>query len=405
MSTRPTSPSKILQLQIERLVHRGLGMARIEGKAVFIPAVIPGEFVRIEIEEDRTSYATAKAIEIINPSPFRIQPACPYFLDCGGCQLAHISYEQQLVLKKEVCKETLVRLARFDPGSAMSEPLPSPSAFNYRSRARFLVQRGKLGFRAWQTQTLVQVADCLLLKDELRHALPALQELIAQFPGQKDFEVEMDLDPDSGEIHALVLARKKIFYRYDNGLFRMIEPPQKTMLRLLSFTQANPGQNEKMVELVSALAANSRAAACLELFAGAGNFSFALAKKMNRIVAVEQNQNAVSLAKLVAKEKQTENVEFVARTAESYLNQALQHKSRFELVLLDPPRAGAKKESAQIMRLKPKSIIYVSCEPSTLARDLKFLADAGYRLEKLIPIDLFPQTFHLESISLLTRAA
>jgi len=376
----------------------------MEGKAVFIPAVIPGEVVRIEIHEDRASYATARAIEIISPSPFRIQPACPYFPSCGACQLAHISYEQQPALKKEILEETLRRTARLDPAGVMEDIVPSASPLNYRSRVRFHVRGGELGFRARQTQTLVPVADCLVLKEELRQSLPALQKLLAQFRAQEDFELELDFEPDSREMHALVLARKKLFYRYENGSFKMVGPPSKTMLRLLSFTQANPEQNKKMVELVSSLAAKSQAQTCLELFAGAGNFSFALAKKLNKLAAVEQDRNAVSLADMLKKESGAENVEFVARNSESYLSHALKRRLNFDLVALDPPRAGAKKESAKILRLEPKTIIYVSCEPSTLARDLKLLTDAGYQLEKIIPIDMFPQTFHIESISLLNRA-
>jgi len=392
-----------LEIEIERLVHRGLGLARAEGKTIFVPAVIPGETVLCTIEREKKSFAFGRVKKILKPSPHRVIPECAYFQECGGCQLAHIDYQHQLQIKSEVLAETLRRGAGFDPATVLEPIVPSPAPLQYRTRLRLHVLSGETGFKAFQTDKFVKVADCLLACKELRQAIPALKGLLRELRAEKNFEIELDFDPASAKVFALVSARKRSAWLLERGRFIKAGPDEKGLDRLLSFVQVNPEQNQKLVELVAGLAGSARAKTCLELFAGAGNLSFELAGKVDKLVSVEINRSAVRLANQLKMERKVGNVEFVAQASENYLDYALRAGLRFDLVVLDPPRTGAKKEAVKIAGLNPRAIIYVSCEPSTLARDLKTMLGAGYRAEKIIPIDMFPQTFHIETITLLTR--
>ena len=390
-----------MKLKIERLIHGGLGLARVQGKTIFVPTVIPGETVLAELTQEKPSYASARLVKVIEPSPFRISPECQHFPACGACQLAHISYPHQLHLKKEILCETLIRIGKFDPAEKLENPLPSPAPWKYRSRLRFHIISGRLGFKAFQESRIIPIDDCLLARDELRATLPALKKLARELAEKEDFSLELSLNPETGQAFALVSAREKSAYLFQQGKFGKISPDRKNRLQLLSFVQPNPDQNAKMIETVSALAESVGAKTCLELFAGSGNLTFALAKKSGKVVAVEINRHAVELGNLRRRELQADNVQFLSQTAESYLNYATKSSQKYDLVVLDPPRAGAKREIQKIILLQPKAIIYASCEPSTLARDLRTLLNAGCQLIKIIPLDLFPQTFHIETITLL----
>ncbi len=394
--------SKLLILIIERLIHRGLGLARVSGKAVFVPAVIPGETVECELVEDRPTYARARLVKLAQASPRRIQPQCPCFPDCGGCQLAHIDYPHQLELKKEILRETLRRIGKFDPAEKLESMIPSLLPFHYRSRLRFHARAGALGFKAFEGNQIINISDCLLARAELSAALPALKDLARELGGER--ELELDLDPETGKIHAILLGRGKKFYLHEGGKFHKVSPPKKEFLRLMSFAQSNPEQNQKMRALAAEMAEASGAAVGLELFAGAGNLSFELAAKLKKLTAVELNVRAVQLAELLKAGRHADNLQFIVSAAESYLQQAVKAGEKFDLVTLDPPRTGAKKEIELVVKLGPKTVIYISCEPSTLARDLKILLEAGYRLERMVPLDMFPQTYHLETVTLLEKS-
>jgi len=394
-------PSKIVQLKIEQLVHRGFGLARFQGKTIFIPSVLPGETVEAEIQREKTGFAYARLIRIIEPSRFRINPECPYFPACGGCQLAHIDYSHQITLKKEILRESLQRIGKFSSTEKILNPLPSSSPLRYRTRVKLHLDDGKIGFKGTNEQELVQIEDCLLICKELNASLPALKQLARKLVAGKERTIEMDYNPESKEIFASISPKREMIYQYLKGRFEMVSVPHKALLRLASFVQVNPQQNKNLQQIVSSLAESSGAKIALELFAGSGNLTFEIAKKIDSLVAVENNSYAIQLANLNMKESGIKNVQFQEQSAERYLNSALKSRMKFDLIILDPPRTGARKEVEKIIQLKPKTLIYVSCEPSTLARDLKSLINAGYQIEKIIPLDMFPQTYHIESISLL----
>jgi len=200
----------------------------------------------------------------------------------------------------------------------------------------------------------------------------------------------------------LLFPDEEVFI-YRNQEFVPVSLSGKSLLRLLSFVQPNYEQNLNLQKLVSSLAQDLKARTGLELFSGAGNLSFELAKFSEKLVAVELNPSAIELAEIKKTELGFNNLQFLVQSSESYLNYAHKQGLNFDLIVLDPPRTGAKKEIEKIVQLKPRAIIYISCEPTTLARDIKKLISSGYRLEKIIPLDMFPQTFHIETVSLLSK--
>ena len=216
-----------------------------------------------------------------------------------------------------------MRGAKFDPGPFLDAPVPSPAPLSYRARVRFHVCRGELGFKAFEAEQFVKVDDCLLARKELREALPALRKLVEQLGAGQDYEIELDFDPETQKVFAILAARKKIIYAFEDGRFVQTEVPHKTFLRLLSLQQTNPDQNANMVQIVSGLAGPLKAQTCLELFAGAGNFSFPLAGLVSRLVAVEFNRHAIELAHILEQKRKVSNIEFIAQAADSYLRYAL----------------------------------------------------------------------------------
>ena len=392
-----------LELTIERIVHNGLGLARSQGKVIFIPAVAPDERVVCQIEDEQKNYAYARLVQVLEPSPHRIIPECPYFPLCGGCQLAHIDYPYQLQLKREILAEALKRITKLNL-SDIEAPVPSVSIFSYRLRLRFHIQNQKIGFQAQKKKEFIQIENCLLARKEIQEAVPALKNLIQRPSLSQAREIEVDFNPETGLVSARLSSQSQEVFIYRNQEFVQSSLAKKDLLRLLSFVQPNFEQNLNLRKLLSLLAQNLKAKTGLELFSGAGNLSFELAKILEKLVSVEINQSAIELAEIRKAELGFNNIQLLAQSSESYLNYALKKGLSYDLIILDPPRAGAKKEIEKIISIKPKAIIYASCEPTTLARDIKKLLSAGYQLEKIIPLDMFPQTFHIESVSLLKKS-
>ena len=400
-SCRLTGSSSLFELKIERIVHRGFGLARKEGKVVFVPNVLPGERVVCQIEQERGSWVYARPVKIIEKSPFRIEPACKYYPQCGGCQFAHIEYSHQLEVKQQALIETFARISNIEISQKIKKIIPAPEPWRYRIRIRLHCSPQKgVGFQAPLGAGLVVIDDCLLAKEELGSAIKSLPSLIRSLKWEKEKAIELDIETHTGKINAVLSA--KMIFAYHNGDFITSSPTKKEWLRLLSFVQPNPEQNQKLKQTLKSLVKETKAKNCLELFAGWGNFSFELAELVENLVCVELNPYAVELARIYQKELKASNIRFIQSPCEKYLESVIKRQKEFDLVILDPPRSGARKESALLTQLLPQHIIYISCEPTTLARDLKILADF-YELKKIILLDMFPQTFHIESISLLKR--
>lgn len=375
--------------QVEKMAHGGMGIVRERGHAIFVFGVIPGEKVRIRLTGSG-KVRRAVPTEIVSPSPLRVDPPCRLFMKCGGCQLQHMAYPAQAGIKREVLVETLERIGRV--GAEVEATLAAPGPYHYRSRIRLQVSGGRIGFFAAGRKDLVPVDYCHLAREELNFALPGLGRLIKK---KKPGSIEL-ISSEGGLVAVLSGLRGRPVFRLDGGEWKP-DPEART-----AFTQVNPEQNHSLLKLVEKAAAALRPETALELYAGSGNLTRSLVAAGASVLAVEKDPAAVDLGR-ARSESGGWPVEWRESAAGDFLESGAGRKLRPGLVLLDPPRTGAVDAVPGIARIGPSHVIYVSCEPSTLARDAKELLNSGYILNSVTPVDMFPQTAHIESMSVFSR--
>lgn len=359
-------------LMIERLAYGGEGVGRYEGKTVFVPFAAPGDLLLVEIVEERPRFARARIVEIKTPGPGRVAAPCSVFGRCGGCQWQHLGYETQAEQKEALFSETLVRLGKI--AKPPTEPIIlAEKIWEYRERIRVKVnQAGAVGFYSEKSHEVVPFEYCNV-------SAPALNEYIQGGARLKN-DCELALDPATRRVH-VHLDQKD--YRH--------------------FRQAHPEQNIKLVALVKDYLGLQLSDDVLELYSGAGNFSLSLAHGVASWVGVDLSDRALAIAREAARQRQLVHLKFQRGSATWALKSYLRQGHQPHVLLLDPPRAGAKDILDLLTLLNPPKIVYVSCDPTTLARDLQFLLKKGYTLKRTRPIDMFPQTYHMESVSLLVH--
>jgi len=383
---------------VEKLVGGGEGIVRVDGKAVFVPFVIPGERVRIRPTGARRP-PRAEPVEVVEPSPRRVEPPCPLFGRCGGCRLQHVRYDAQLGYKREIIAETIRRIAKLAP--EVGPVAPSPREYNYRSRIRLHVRRGKAGFFGRNKERFYPVDHCHLADERINELLPEVARLAEE---RRPRSIELTLaDGDEPVAVARFASGRKTFQWKNAGGGKKTrkwaeEPGWKPV-----FEQVNRGQNENLKKMVSELVETAGPARVVELYAGAGNLTEAVIPHCGSITAVDSNAEAVRSARLKFGDIPGGGVKAVRRTAADFLERAKKEKATPDLVLLDPPRGGAKEAVPGMIALNPRRIIYVSCDPATLARDLGLLCGGGYAVRSVLPLDMFPQTAHIESVTLLEK--
>lgn len=346
-----------MRIKIDKLVQGGSGMGEIEGRKVFVPYSAPGDIVDIEITADHGDFAEAKIVSILEPAPCRVTPKCPVFGDCGGCQWQHIDYRSQLVFKREILQETLIRIGKISNPNVV-ETHPSPRQWNYRNRIQLHVDsKGRVGFYRARSKEVVEFARCEIADERLNCELA---------------------------------SRRSEFSGRDRGIaLRVEEGP--------SFSQINTGQNEEIKRLLVECLRKIPHESILELYAGAGNFSFSIAKVARHVVASDIDGRACNFAFKEQRKRGIKNIEFLCAPADLA---AKKLNGQCDVVIVDPPRKGCAEAIDSMVALGPKSIIYISCNPATLARDALELNKKGYVLDHILPIDMFPQTSHIESMSL-----
>ena len=392
-------------VRIEKLVYGGAGLARREGQVVLVPFVLPGETVRVEISPGRGGVAQGRLREVLEPAAERIEPRCSYFRRCGGCAYQHAPYEFQLEQKRAILEEVFRRVGKFE--SPPVEILAGPP-FEYRNRAQFHIEGGRIGYYAHGSRRLCAVRQCPIASPKLNAALGTLVEMLGE-PRFPHFVKSLELFTNEAEIQLNVretqrpVARRffdwsreripgwvegALDYRVGSDLFRVSGG---------SFFQVNRLLIEALVERALAGAEGETA---VDLYAGVGLFSVALARRFRRVSAVESGGGAVRDLEFNAVRAGLP-VAVRQASAEFYL---LGLAERSDFVLADPPRAGLGKQVVrELLRLAPPRLVVVSCDPATLARDVAALAGGGYAIERLTLIDLFPQTAHIETVAALTR--
>lgn len=383
-------------VQIEKWVYGGEGLTRIEGRVVLVPFVLPGENVRIDAGEE----VHAKLIEVLAPASERLAPPCPLFTICGGCHYQHASYEYQLARKNEILREQLQRVGKLkfegEIGTISGPPL------GYRNRAQFHIAGSKIGYLAPRSHELVPVeGECPVCSPRLNQALADVRSKLGdpRFPrfvqGLEIFTNESDVQinvveserPVARRFYEWCESKQAIEYQTVSGTFRVSSR---------SFFQVNRFLADRLVE--AALGEESGETA-LDLYAGVGLFALSMARRFKSVTAVESGSSAARDLEFNAARAGTA-IQVEQARVEDFLSRL---EATPEFVLADPPRAGLGKEVvSHLLRLSPPRITIVSCDPATLARDLAGLS--GYQIESLTLVDLFPQTFHLETIARLRRS-
>jgi 23S rRNA (uracil1939-C5)-methyltransferase len=382
------------EVEVERILPGGMGLAHAGGKTVFVSLAAPGDRVRVRIDRQQGDLLFASIEEIITPSPLRVEPPCPYFGRCGGCDFQQLTYEAQLAAKAEIIRDCLHRIARLEnvPEIVVSS---SPNEWRYRMRATWQIDREqrKAGYYERGSRRVCDVADCAVLLPELKETLERVRATEwNQFPRELKHldavvgENGVSLSPPFAEFQTneLSLTVRGEVYSYNAE----------------SFFQINPSLLGSLVDFAIADAGGKTV---LDLYCGVGLFTLPLARRFENVIAVESNPIATRFARRNLQRAGLGNARVITATVTDWFRN-VSDLEPVDFVLLDPPRAGA--ESAVIkgiLALRPAHISYVSCDPATLARDLRKLIADGYAIDSLSAFDLFPQTHHVETVVRLTR--
>lgn len=409
--------SQVVDLQLTAMAHGGSALGRHEGQVLFVPYAIPGELVRAEIVEARTRWGRARLLSVLEPSPHRVEPPCPYFGPgkCGGCHFQHIAYEAQAEFKYQVVIDQLARLgglhnANVQPIIGAAEP------WGYRNHAQFSVTpEGRLGFLTADTHHVVPVHECLLLDpllddlwETLDMAWPQLHRLslrcgsatgdlmaIFELDHYEDFDIEVDFPVSC----LILLADGEAVVLMGNAYLTEHVAGRDYHISAGSFFQVNTAGAEALVALVRDCLTPTSDDTLLDLYCGVGLFGLSLADQVGHVIGVEADPSAA--ADFRHHVQGLDHVELIEGKAKDVLPRI---GGPVDLLVLDPPRSGAGKQVVDgIARLGPRQIVYVSCDPATLARDARHLAECGYPLLVVQPVDLFPQTYHVESVALFAR--
>ena len=409
--------SQVIDVGLTAMAHGGSALGRHEGRVIFVPYAIPGETVRVEILETHKRWARARLLEILEPSPYRVEPPCPYFGPdhCGGCHFQHIAYEAQAEFKHQVVVDQLARVGGLHNAN-VQEIIGAAEPWGYRNHAQFSVTaEGQLGFLTANTQHVIPVEECLILEpylDDLWAALdmkwPQLHRLslrcgaatgdlmaIFELDHYEDFDIEVDFPVSC----VIVLADGESVVLMGNGYLTERVAERDYRISAGSFFQVNSAGAEALVQLVHDYLLPTKNDALVDLYCGVGLFCLALADQVGHVLGVEADPSAIADFRHNA--QGMDHVEL----AEGKAHAILRHlDEKVDLLVLDPPRSGAGKEVVnEIARLGPRRLTYVSCDPATLARDARHLIDCGYSLQEVQPIDLFPQTYHVESVANFVR--
>jgi 23S rRNA (uracil1939-C5)-methyltransferase len=385
--------SENLEVEVERILPGGMGLAHAGGKTVFVSLAAPGDRVRVKIDRAQGDLLFASIEEIITPSPARIEPPCPYFGRCGGCDFQQLTYEAQLTAKAEIIRDCLHRIARLEnvPDVAVT---PSPDEWRYRMRATWQIDREKkaIGYYERGSRRVCDVAHCAVLQPELEARLEQVRAT-----DWRDFPpVLKHLDVVAGE-NGVSFAPPFAEFRTDELSLRV--RGEVYTYNAEAFFQINPALLEPLLDFALADASGGTV---LDLYCGVGLFTLPLARHFEKAVGVEANPAAVRFARRNLQRAGLTNARVIqSGVAEWFRSDAV---GSVEFVLLDPPRAGA--ESAVIkgiIDVRPTHISYISCDPATLARDLRKLLTAEYVIDSLTAFDLFPQTHHVETVVRLIR--
>ena len=427
----------IRNLEITSLVHGGRGIGRHEGKAVFVPLVAPGDRIDCRVVKSKKRFAEAELIEILVPSPLRREPPCPFFGTCGGCQWQHLPYPEQLNWKAQNFSDQLVR-SKMVQADRIKPIVAAPEEWRYRNRVQlkthFSADGLAIGFYRRGSHSVVDIDQCHLVAPPIQKVLSLVREKLQGMDKVESVE-QVDLAcGDDGKVRLLLHVQPEGYEvlrgqlqsfaaRYSlnaciksigQGSVEIVHGEEELTVTIDQpalalrygpggFVQVNSSQNRAMISNMLELLDLKGNEKVFDLFCGMGNFSLPLARRAGHVIGIEDYAPSIDMARLNAEANQVRNVEFFAADASAIIDRF--KGENLDLVVLDPPRTGNYEVVNQLLQLKPERVLYVSCDPATLARDLVPLVRGGYEVISSQPFDLFPQTWHIESMTLLQKVS
>jgi 23S rRNA (uracil1939-C5)-methyltransferase len=418
-----------LRVEIESIAFGGGGIARKDGKVFFVKGGLPHDVLEIRVINDKGSYAEAVIDAVVGPSRDRVEPTCPVFGICGGCQFQNLGYSAQLREKANMLRETVERIGGLR-GVHVDTIFPSPSEYGYRRRtllsAWYFSGGWHVGYFQEKSRKHVKVVSCPISDSSINDAISRLSDVLSsirdpRYPLEKIYlssdgiSAYITLVPHPrtapSSLGALVrymrrfdetknvsvIGNRELEFEFPLMGYRFLTSPSV-------FTQSNTPVNEAIIDTVIDWSELKGTETILELYSGIGNFSVPLSAGAIEVICVEINKRSAAFARRNAELNGVRNIVFNSGSCEEYLSAHVVGAPPVDVVVLDPPREGAKDVVPGVMRLSPEKIIYVSCDPATLARDLKTFRVGGYELARIRPFDMFPETYHIESVSLLVKS-
>jgi 23S rRNA (uracil1939-C5)-methyltransferase len=417
-----------VHVPIDSVAFKGYGVARIHGKVVFVPYTVTGDKAWVEVIEEKKKYSMGRLIQIVEPSPWRVNSPCPYFGSCGGCQWQHIDYSAQGELKKEILGDLLKRLGRLKEIPSI-DLAPSPKSYDYRIRIQLRARRKAMGYYQEGSHQIVDIDRCPISHPLVNRIIRKLRGEFAILQLMK--EIEINVSPEEGRgiillhphshdqrieyftkkllqsepiLRGIATAGRGELSLFGDPVLNFTIPlsqERNLTLRISpgSFSQVNLEQNQALIQIVLQFSEVDQEDRVFDLYAGVGNLTLPLAMGAKEVLGIEENRVAVEDARSNAERNGIKNCHFIHGRVEDVL---LDWKRETpHVIVLDPPRTGCKTILDRVVGLKPKKIIYVSCEPTAFSRDLYLLSERGYSLQRLSLIDMFPQTYHMEVVGLL----
>jgi len=428
--TQPNAKNEVT-LEIDALSYGPYGIGRVDHRVLMVPHSAPGDVIAARVTEERERFSIAEVVRVLSPSAARRTPPCPYAGTCGGCAWQHVNYQTQLKSKQQSVEDALRRIGKL--GDFDLRPIiPAAREYNYRRRIRLQVGPANgLGFYGASSHQLVEIESCHIADERLNNIIETLRrwargmnttiehvEIVAGdepnqtvvVAGASDNFIPRDepacanlIDVDGG-ITGLIVAGRD--WRQVWGEPRITVGLGGDLALKVDadvFTQVNPEGNRRLIDELLAAGGFRPTDRVLELFSGAGNFTLSIACRSGAVVAVEGHRQSVDNGKLNAQRHGIDNIRWIRAPVPKALAQLKNLGEKFTKIVLDPPRAGAKGIGANLAGLGAGKIFYIACNPTTLARDLAALATHGYKLHMVQPIDLFPQTFHVETLAALDK--
>jgi len=441
----------IEKVTIKKIINGGFGLCHlVSGRTLLVQGGLPGEIVNVTPDE-RKNPLFGKIKHLIKPHKARRTAPCKYYTQCGGCNLQHCNSSTQLTIKKEILHDLLCRSPENRVREAVNllqDPVPSPIAFGYRQRIRLQIdEQGRLGFQKFKSHKTIPIDNCILAEDPINRSLKELRSLT-------DFhritavttEIELQLDPESQTVVCLIHITRKarpadinaaksicnsaasikhIFFLGNDfpimGPYAKEETLRRRHLRVCydqigthisplhlqweagGFCQVNLRQNKQLINTVLSFCKVTKKETVLDLFCGMGNFSIPLAREAKTVTGIEGQGASIRSAKANAQNNGLTNTTFIKSPIHNSCRELLKHKTTFDCVIIDPPRRGIPDLTAELAKLTKKKLIYISCDPATLCRDLADFTRKGFGLKKIQPLDMFPQTHHIETVVLLEK--